>query len=448
MKIEEPPVFSDAELAEQRYRFLLTASTMLSAALDSASTIEALGRSAVPALADLCLIDTADHGGDLNRVGTRANEVEVAAAMLEVSPVPGTPHPATLAAATGEMVVLDNATDYELQVLAGNERNFEMLKERNLRWCLSVPIVARSALGTLTLLSDPTESGNRSTIPTMAEDLARRAALAMDNAKLYESSRDMAITLQRSLMPSAIPQVPGLDIAALYNAGGEGAEVGGDFYDVFPTGAGDSGWAAVMGDVCGKGADAAALSALARHTIRAANVYLRKPRRILAFLNQLVLQGEYHRFITVAYCRMKFFEGCVQVTLGRAGHPPPLLLRQDGSVKAVGKPGTLIGVTPDPKLTDQVIKVLPGESLVLYTDGITEARGTEGQFGQDRLETELSMCAGRSARQIADHLGEVVEAFQTERSHDDMAILVIRVDPDAAAAASETQELELFGGKS
>lgn len=436
MKIEEPPAFSDAELAEQRYRFLLTASTMLSAALDSASTIEALGRSAVPALGDLCLIDTADHGGDLNRVGARAHEVELAAVMLEVSPVPGTPHPAILAAETGVMVVLDHATDYELQVIAGNERNFEMLRERNLRWCLSVPIVARSALGTLTLLCDPTDSGNRSIVPTLAEDLARRAALAMDNAKLYESSRDMAITLQRSLMPSALPQVPGLDIAARYNAGGEGAEVGGDFYDVFPTG-GDSGWAAVMGDVCGKGADAAALSALARHTIRAANVNLRKPRRILAFLNQLVLQGEYHRFITVAYCRLKFVEGGLQITLGRAGHPPPLVLRRDGTVEAVGKPGTLIGVTPDPNLTDQVIKVLPGESLVLYTDGITEARGAKEQFGQARLETELGRCAGRSARQIADHLEEVVEAFQAERSHDDMAILVIRVDPDAAAAASE-----------
>ncbi len=436
MKIEEPPVSSGAQLAEQRYRFLLTASTMLSAALDSASTIEALGRAAVPALADLCLIDTADHGGNLSRVGTRADDVELAAAMLDVSPVAGTPHPAILAVETGEMAVVDYATDYELQVIGGNDRNFEMLKERNLRWCLSVPIVARSALGTLTLLAEPNEPDGRSEIvPTMAEDLARRAALAMDNAKLYESSRDMAITLQRSLMPSALPRVPGLDIAALYNAGGEGAEVGGDFYDVFPTGAGDGGWAAVMGDVCGKGAEAAALSALARHTIRAANVNLRKPRRILAFLNQLVLQGEYHRFITVAYCRMRFVEGGVQLTLGRAGHPAPLVLRRDGRVDAIGKPGTLIGVTPEPNLTDQVTKLLPGESLVLYTDGITEARGPEGQFGQDRLEKELGRCAGKGAQQIADHLEEVVGAFQTERSHDDMAILVIRVDPDALTAA-------------
>ncbi|MEX0791464.1 MAG: PP2C family protein-serine/threonine phosphatase, partial [Actinomycetota bacterium] len=409
----------------------LTASTMLSAALDFPATIEALGRAAVPALADLCLIDIASPAGDLERTAARAGDLALGAAMAKVSPVAGTPHPAILATETGEIVLIESATDYELQVIGGNEENFEMLRRLNLRWCLSVPIVARSTLGTLTMLSDIDDSGPRSAIvPTLAEDLSRRAALALDNAKLFEYSRDMAITLQRSLMPSALPKVQGLDIAAMYNAGGEGAEVGGDFYDVFPTGVGE-GWSALIGDVCGKGAEAAALSALARHTIRAANVNLRKPRRILAFLNQLVLQGDYHRFITVAYCRMRFVDAALHITVGRAGHLPPLVLRRDGSVQAVGKPGTLIGVTPDPKLTDQVIKLLPGESLVLYTDGITEARGLEDQFGQERLENELARCAGKGAQQIADHLEDVVGAFQLERSHDDMAILVIRVDPDA-----------------
>ncbi|HYO00283.1 MAG TPA: GAF domain-containing SpoIIE family protein phosphatase [Actinomycetota bacterium] len=438
MRIEDPPIQSDADTAEQRYRFLLTASTMLSAALDFDSTIEALGRAAIPALGDVCLIDIAD-AGTFKRVAARAVDEELIGALETVSLVAGTPHPAILAAETGEMVIVTNATDYELQVIAGNERNFEMLKERNLRCCISVPIVARSCLGTLTVLTEGDQADERSeTVPTMAEDLARRAALALDNAKLYESSRNMAITLQRSLMPAALPKVPGLDIAALYNAGGEGAEVGGDFYDVFPTGEGDEGWAAVIGDVCGKGAEAAALSALARHTIRAANVTLRKPRRILAFLNQLAMQDEYRRFITVAYCRMKFVDRALHITLGRAGHPPPLLLRQDGSVKAVGKPGTLIGVTPEPNLSDQVIKVFPGESLVLYTDGITEARGLEGQFGQERLEAELATCVGKNAQQILDHLEQAVEGFQTGRSHDDMAILVIRVDPDAAPGGDGT----------
>jgi serine phosphatase RsbU (regulator of sigma subunit) len=349
--------------------------------------------------------------------------------MEAVSPSPGTPHPAIRVVQTGEPVLIPNATDYQLQVIAGNDENFAMLQERNLRWCLSVPIVARSSLGALTLLApEASQEGQYAVVPDMAEDLARRGALALDNAKLFESSRDMAITLQKSLMPAALPDIPGLDIAACYHAGGEGTEVGGDFYDVFPTG--DEGWAAVIGDVCGKGAEAAALSALARHSIRAANLILRKPRRILAFLNQLVIQGEYsERFITVAYCRMRRVADGLQVALGRAGHPPPMLLRLDGSVSPQGRPGTLIGVTPDPNLTDRVIRMLPGESLVLYTDGVTEAKGLEERFGQSRLEKELSQCAGMGANQIAKHLESAVLSFQIEQSHDDMAILVIRVEP-------------------
>ena len=431
MSINEPPASSEAELAEQRYRFLLTASTMLSAALDLGSTIEALGTAAVPALGDLCLIDMAGSAGKLTRVGTRATDVELAIGMEKVGPTPGTPHPAIRVVQTGESVLVPKATDYQLQVIAGNDENFAMLKARNLRWCVSVPIVARSSLGALTLVArEASHEGQYRAVPDMAEDLARRGALALDNAKLFESSRDMAITLQKSLMPAALPVIPGLDIAACYHAGGEGAEVGGDFYDAFPTGDGDEGWAAVIGDVCGKGAEAAALSALARHTIRAANLILRKPRRILAFLNQLVIQGEYsERFITVAYCRMRRVAGGLQVTLGRAGHPPPMLLRLDGSVSPQGKPGTLIGVTPDPSLTDQVIQMLPGESLVLYTDGVTEARGLEERFGQVRLEKELSQCVGMGAHEIAKHLENAVLSFQSEQSHDDMAILVIRVEP-------------------
>lgn len=437
MALNDPPARTEAELAEQRYRFLLTASTMLSAALDFGSAIEALGRLAVPALSDVCLIDMVDSAGNLKRMAARATDVELGAALEKVSPVANTHHPASRVVQTGEPVLVPRATDYELQVLAGNKENFALLEAANLRWSLTVPIVARSSLGALTFVAREDSYPEFQIMPDIAVDLARRAALALDNAKLFESSRDMAVTLQRSLMPAGLPDVPGLEIEARYHAGGEGAEVGGDFYDVFPTGGSDGGWAAVIGDVCGKGAEAAALSALARHTIRAANVNMRKPSRILAFLNQLAMQGEYQRFITVAYCRMKPNATGIQLTLGRAGHPPPLLLRRDGKVVPLGKPGTLIGVTAEPNLSNQVIQVLGGESLVLYTDGVTEARGLQGRFNQYRLEDELAKCTGLAAHEIADRLESAVFQFQTELSHDDMAILVIRVN---------SQEEPLAGG--
>lgn len=433
MSLNDPSVRSEAELDAERYKFLLTASTMLSAALDYGSAIDALGRAAVPALGEVCLIDMADAGGKLIRTGSRAGDLELTALMetgtAELDPA----HPAMRVLQTGEAVFVPELSDTELRLVAGSDETFSLLADRDLRWCLCVPIVARSCMGVLTLLSEGSAVEDKwaEIAPQVAEDLARRAALALDNARLFESARDMAITLQRSLMPSALPTIPGVELAALYHAGGEGAEVGGDFYDVFPTG--NDGWAAVIGDVCGKGAEAAALTALARHTIRAANVDLRKPRRILAFLNQIVMQGEHsERFITVAYCRMRTEADCIRVTLGRAGHPPPLVLRSDGTVTPAGRPGTLIGVTAEPSLTDQMLKICPGDAMILYTDGIIEARGSQGRFGQTRLEAILSECAQMSAQEIVNHLEAAVLGFQTELSRDDTAILVIRMPPEPA----------------
>lgn len=424
------PARSDSDLVAERYRFLLTASTMLSTAMDFSSAIEALSRAAVPALGELCLIDMVGTNGRLERTGSRASDVEFTALLGAAEPDFTPSHPAVRAVETGEPVFIPHCSDQQLRIVAGTDDIFSLMREQDLRWCLSVPIVARSCQGTLTLLSSygTIEGKWAEMAPQIAEDLARRAALALDHAKLFESSRNMAITLQRSLMPSALPAVEGIELAARYHAGGEGAEVGGDFYDVFSTG--NDGWAAVIGDVCGKGAEAAALSALARHSIRAANVDLRKPRRILNFLNQLVIQGNYSdRFITVAYCRMRPEGDSIRATLGLAGHPPPILVRADGSVSAEGCAGTLIGVTTDPELTDQAVRIRPGDALVLYTDGVTEARGPLGRFGQGRLEESLAQCAGMDAEQIASHLENVILGFQTELSRDDTAILVIRMKP-------------------
>lgn len=430
MSLKEPPARSESDLVAERYRFLLTASTMLSTAMDSSSAIEALGRAAVPALGEICMIDMVGMSGKLERTGWRASDIELTAQLGKAKPIFDEDHPALRAIQTGEPVFIPHCSDQQLRTVAADSSIHSMMVERGLRWCLSVPIVARCCLGALTLVSrDGTIEGKWAEMaPQIAEDLARRAALALDHAKLFESSRHMAITLQRSLMPAALPAVQGIELAARYHAGGEGAEVGGDFYDVFPTE--NDGWAAVIGDVCGKGAEAAALSALARHSIRAANVDLRKPRRILNFVNQLVIQGNYSdRFITIAYCRMRPEGECIRATVGLAGHPPPILIRADGSISAEGRSGTLIGVTTDPELTDQAVLFRPGDALVLYTDGVTEARGPLGRFGQKRLEATLAECRGMDAEQIAGHLEEVVLGFQTELSRDDTAILVIRVKP-------------------
>jgi len=431
---------SRAAVAEERYKFLLQASTMLSSALDSAAALDVLAHAAVPALADLCMVDMVNEEGDLVRIAVHGDEgtKEILGRLHNCPPQPGSGHPAIKVLRTGEPELLPETSDELLSALSPDEDCFKMLKASGLNSCLCVPIVARSWLGTLTLLAK-SSSGRRygETGLALAQDLARRAALALDNARLFEASNQLALTLQKSLLPSEIPRIPGAEVAARYHAAGEGNQVGGDFYDLFE--AGDSGWAAVMGDVCGKGAEAAALTALARHTIRAAKMQLRKPRRILAFLNQVVLQSRHsERFMTVAYCRLRLRGKGMRVTIGRAGHPAPLVLRRDGTVKVEGRPGSLIGVLANPDLSDRVLELGPGDSLVLYTDGVTEARGPDGRFGQARLIALLKRCTGLNAEAIASRIEQEVLGFQIGKLRDDMALMVIRIPEHTGSQESST----------
>jgi PAS domain S-box-containing protein len=423
---------SRAAVAEERYKFLLQASTMLSSALDSTAALEVLADAAVPALADLCMVDMVNDEGTLDRIAVHGDEwtKDLAGRLGNHPPDPKSGHPAMKVLRTGETELIPEVSEELLRSLSPDEECFRMMKASGLNSCLCVPIVARSWMGTLTLLAR-SGSGRRYGEPglALAQDLARRAALALDNARLFEASNELALTLQKSLLPSAIPTIAGAEVAARYHASGEGTQVGGDFYDLFP--AGDSGWAAVIGDVCGKGAEAAALTALARHTIRAAKMQLRKPRRILAFLNQVVLQsGHNDRFMTVAYCRLRLTEEGMRITVARAGHPAPLVLRRDGTVKAEGRPGSLIGVLPEPDLSDRVLEIGPGDSLILYTDGVTEARGPEGRFGQARLIALVRQCVELNAESIAARIEEEVLGFQVGKLRDDMALMVIRIPQD------------------
>ena len=212
---------------------------------------------------------------------------------------------------------------------------------------MTVPLTARGRiLGALTLVS--AESGRRFTTDDLAfaEDLGARAGLAIDNAMLLDRSREIARTLQDSLLPASLPDVEGLDVAARYVAGGEGVEVGGDFYDLFPVDGG-RGWAAVLGDVCGKGTEAAALTALARHTLRAESDEV-SPAEVLGRLNRAILrEGTDSRFLTATYAWLRHENGAVDVRLARGGHPPSLLVRADGSVETLCPAGPLLGIMDD-----------------------------------------------------------------------------------------------------
>jgi serine phosphatase RsbU (regulator of sigma subunit) len=256
--------------------------------------------------------------------------------------------------------------------------------------------------------------------------LAYQCGLALDRARLYERERHTAQTLQRSLLPPDLPAVPGLQVAVRFRPALEGDEVGGDFYDLFALG--ERGWCVVIGDVCGKGPDAAGLTALARYTIRAETPHARGPAEVLERLNRSILaQRRDGRFLT-ACCAWLFPTGeGFDLLLARAGHPAPLLLDADGAVTALEPDGTLLGVLADVRLVEQRTRFLPGQTLVLLTDGVSEAGSPHEQFGDEALQEVLRAGAGLGAEALASSVERRLEWHRRRARRDDVVLLVLRV---------------------
>ncbi len=255
----------------------------------------------------------------------------------------------------------------------------------------------------------------------------RELLRAKEQAEASEArARLLAQTLQESLIPPAPPSIPGLDVGAAYRPAGHGDEVGGDFYDVFEGPGGE--WLVVLGDVAGKGATAAVVTALARYTIRAAAVRTPAPREVLGLLNRALITQSSERLCSVVYATIPArAAGSVSVTVSSGGHPLPLRLSPDGTVAPVGRPGLLLGVTEDPVLHDATVELGSGDALVFYTDGVPEGRRGEEWFGEERLAAWLGRAVGLDARAIAGGLLQEVVAFQAGLPRDDVAIVVVRV---------------------
>jgi hypothetical protein len=265
--------------------------------------------------------------------------------------------------------------------------------------------------------------------------LGQLASGAIANARLYGRERTIARTLQRSLRPGALPKVPGLAAAVRFNAAGEGVELGGDFYDLYH--ARDGGWAALIGDIQGKGPEAAAVTALARHTLRAAAAYEYRPSGVLTLLHrELREQVADGRFCTVAYAYMQVVPGHVRLELACGGHPLPLIVHEDGTVEEVGRLGTLLGSDADPLLADVSVELNRGDVMVFYTDGVTEVRRQRREvFGTEQLVELLRTCGGLSPAEVAERVERAVMHASMGRLRDDMAVLALGPDPDVPEAA-------------
>jgi PAS domain S-box-containing protein len=421
----------EAVRARRRLALLAAAGTTLSASLDYEATLEGIARLVVPELADWCLVDVLEEDGSVTQVAADHADPGKKALLRQLMSHRrfGEDAPGTVARVlrTGRSILHYEVSDELLAKSATGEEHLELLRRLEICSLMSVPLLARGrTLGAVTLVSTDPERLYGEEDLSLAEGLAYRCALAADNSRLYSERSHIARTLQRSLLPR-LPEIPGIEVGVEYLPMGQENEVGGDFYDLIHTEGRRC--LAVIGDVCGKGAAAAAVTALTRYTIRAVAMREDEPSTVLRGLNEAMLRqlGD-DQFCTVACARLESAPGGFELDVARGGHPAPLLVRADGYIEAVVPAGRALGVFLDPGLAVQRVHLGPGDAAVFYTDGITEARGPDGSFfGERRLRDLLRSCAGLDAPAIAEKMRDVPLEFGEGNLRDDLAVLVVRV---------------------
>jgi PAS domain S-box-containing protein len=424
-----------AQLAES---FLSQVSRVLASSMDYAQTLKSVARLAVPQIADWCAVDLLGEDGEIERVAAHHGDPGKLALAERLDRVyrPAANEPAGVpdVIRTGEARIFTDISVEALAAYARDEEHLELLRAIGATAVIIVPLVgATRAIGAITLVTS--ESARRLTTAdlALAERLGRRAGTAVENARIYTERTRIAQTLQRALLPESLPELPGAEIEASYQAAGELNEVGGDFYDVFEHGA--DGWMLVIGDVCGKGPRAAGVTALARHTLRAASLSDQSPTGMLQTLHRaLRRQPAGADLCTVCLVLMRRSPGAARLTVALAGHPQPLLIGTSGEAIPVGVPGTLLGVIDPIRVQEQELALKPGETLLLYTDGVLEAGSRIGESGL------IELCRYAPALALGELLGRIQgSVLQGSGGHlrDDLTLLGLRL-PESRPSPSVT----------
>jgi PAS domain S-box-containing protein len=414
-------------------RFLLDAATLVSSALGFDECMHSLASLAVPLLADLCLIDVLVEGSVQRAVSIHADpdKAGLAERLFEHPPKLTGAHPAAEILRSGAAAKVGDTDDDFLRGTTGDEEHYRLVKELGFTSYMCAPLKARGrVLGTVTLVS--AGSGRRFMPDDLAlvEALAGRVAHVVDNARLYSEQARVARSLQAALLPRALPAIPGLQLAAAYQAAGEGNEVGGDFYDVFESGRGT--WAVVIGDVCGRGPDAAAVTGLVRHALHASGRHNRNPRGMLQFANSMLCEDEdrsVERFCTAAAAMVRPGHP-TRVAYASAGHPPAVVRRSDGNVEELSATGITLGVVEALGGKTQRLVLDDGDLMVMYTDGLTEARDAAGSFyGEHRLMNLIRSAGTVTASELVDTLVADLRGFTGGSLGDDLGLVVFGPEP-------------------
>src|SRR3954447_3368943 len=420
---------TEAKEAELRQRFLAQAGEVLSSSLDYEQTLKGVADLAVPELADWCGVDVLDERGIARQVAVaHVDPAKVAFANELRERFP--PDPADDAAGlyavmrTGRPELYRDIPDELLEANVGDAEQLRMVRSLGMRSVMIVPMsLAGRTLGTVTFVSAESGRSFDEDDLAFAEELARRAAAAVENARLFTERARAAHTLQQSLLPAALPEVPGWHLAAAYRPGAEDAEVGGDFYDVVAL---DDGFVAFIGDVTGRGIQAAALTSRARYTLATAARLDPEPASGLRLLDDLLASQPAQSLLTAVSARLRTTaRGKTTMRVSCAGHPLPVLRRGD-EVQRCGRPDPLLGIEANDDRNDVEITLKPGDTVLFYTDGVLEAPGEEDRFGEERLLEAVAAGPSDPAGMVA-HVESVLRAYQAGDKADDRALLALQL---------------------
>jgi PAS domain S-box-containing protein len=435
---------TEAKRAELAQRLLAEASEVLASSLDYETTLQRVAAVAVPDFADWCGLDVPGPGGNAQLVAIAHRDPDKVALVRRMRaryPVPLDRQQGIGAVMRGApSFVRTEVDDEELRAYAQDEQHFQMLRELGMASLIVVPLAAGAqTLGTLILARSTAGRPFDEADVQLVRELGRRAGVAALNARTYTERAAIAAALQRGLRPPELLVPSGFAVATHYEAAGQLNEVGGDFYDAFVT---DEGWMLVVGDVAGHGAEAAALTALARYTLRSAGQLTRDAARAAHQLNATLRDLPQLSLCTAVCAHLRTTSATeATVTLANCGHPRPLLLR-DGAIEELGCVGPMAGAFDDGAWRCTEVPLRAGDTLVLYTDGVLDVVGERERFGAERLRTVVG-AAGSEPAALIEALADALERFGRGPQRDDTAIVALRFVGTAArsgrraAAASE-----------
>jgi len=415
--------------AEVHMRMLSEWGRTLSSSLDLQETLQTVAQIAVPGLADLCVVDLIDHTMVRDHVASAHRDPalrELVGRLREFEP-PELDPDSTLARviATGKSELFAEIPNDRLVRVARNEEHRELLRKLEIRSAMAVAMRVRSrTVGVMTFCTCASQRRLSPEDLTLAEQLAARAAIAVENSRLHTTLSGVAETLQQSLLPNELPEVPGWEIAALYRPAGAGQriEVGGDFYEVFTA---ESASFVLIGDITGHGVTAATLTGLMRTGARFVSRLEPQPAAILHRLDQELRHRPGTAFCTALCARV----GAGELVLSSAGHPPALIVDANADVRETPTPGPLLGAFDGAQWGEEEVPVGPGELVLLYTDGVTEAAGPHERFGLPRLQRLLAEHSGASPSQLLEALDAALDQFYEGEAADDVAALALRPVP-------------------